>query len=320
MPSPSPLPPPPERDFDILSIGEPMMEFAEVMRGSEKLYLPGHGGDTSNTIIAAARSGARTAYFTALGQDTFGDDFIRLWREEGVDCATVLRRNDAATGLYFITYREDGHHFSYWRQGSAASRITPSTLPLGLIERSRILHVSGISQAISQSCTDTVLAAIAEARKAGAIVSYDTNLRLKLWPVERARSVTHHAMAMADIALPGLDDAQMLTGCERPDAICDFYLALGCRIVALTLGKDGTLVATPEARQQVPAFPVEAIDASGAGDTFDGAFLVEWLRLGNPFAAARYANAAAALATLGRGAVAPIPRRATIEAFIASRG
>lgn len=317
---PSPLLAPPARAFDILAIGEPMMEFAEVTRGGETLYLPGHGGDTSNTIVAAARSGAKTAYFTALGQDAFGDDFIRLWQREGVDCSHVIRRADASTGLYFITYGADGHQFSYWRQGSAASRMAPADLPADLIARSRILHVSGISQAISQTAADAVFEAIARAKDAGTIVSYDTNLRLKLWPIERARAVTHAAMAMADIALPGLDDAQILTGRETPDAICDFYLSLGCKIVALTLGKNGTLVATPEARRLVPAFPVEAVDASGAGDTFDGAFLTEWLREGDPFAAARYANAAAALATLGHGAVAPMPKREAVESFIAARG
>ncbi|MGL5447215.1 MAG: sugar kinase [Rhabdaerophilum sp.] len=316
---PSPLAAPPARVFDILAIGEPMMEFAEVTRAGEKLYLPGHGGDTSNAIIAAARSGAKTAYFTALGGDAFGDDFLRLWHQEEVDCSTVIRRADASTGLYFITYGADGHQFSYWRQSSAASRIAPAEVPVDLVAQARVLHVSGISQAISVSCTDAVFEAITCAKKAGTIVSYDTNLRLKLWPIERARAVTHAAMAMADIALPGLDDAQILTGHERPEEICDFYLNLGCKIVALTLGKNGTLVATADVRQLVPAFPVEAVDASGAGDTFDGAFLAEWLRIGDPFSAARYANAAAALATLGHGAVAPMPKRQTVESFIVSR-
>lgn len=311
---------PAERSLDLLAIGEPMMEFAEIQDQGRRLYLPGHGGDTSNAIIAAARQGVRCAYVTAVGNDAFGADFMRLWREEGVDCSGVIERADASTGIYFITYGEDGHQFSYWRKGSAASRMVPSEVPADLIRKSRVLHASGISQAISETCADTVFEAIAVARAAGTIVSYDTNLRLRLWPLERARAVTHAAMAKADIALPGLDDAQQLTGCETPEAICDFYLALGCSIVALTLGKNGTLVARPDRRALVPAFPVEALDASGAGDTFDGAFLAEWLRNGgDPFAAASYANAAAALATLGHGAVAPMPRRARVETFIAER-
>jgi 2-dehydro-3-deoxygluconokinase len=311
---------PAPRRFDCLAIGEPMMEFAEVTRGGERLYLPGHGGDTSNAIIAAARQGARCAYFSALGADAFGADFLRLWAEEGVDASSVITRGDASTGIYFITYGADGHLFSYWRKGSAASRITPAEIPADLVAEARVLHVSGISQAISESCADAIFAAIHAAKKAGTVVSYDTNLRLKLWPIERARAITHAAMREADIALPGLDDAQILTGLQTPEAICDFYLGLGARIVALTLGRNGTMVATPASRALVPAFPVTAVDASGAGDTFDGAFLAEWLKTGDPFAAASHANAAAAMATLGHGAVAPMPKRAAVEHFLKSRG
>ena len=121
---------------------------------------------------------------------------------------------------------------------------------------------------------------------------------------------------LADIARPGLDDARQFTGRESPDDICDFYLGLGPGIVALTLGKEGTLVATPQERRLVPAMAVEAVDATGAGDAFDGAFLSDWLRHGDPFQAVAYANAAAALKTLGLGAVAPIPHRAAVEAFL----
>jgi 2-dehydro-3-deoxygluconokinase len=94
---------------------------------------------------------------------------------------------------------------------------------------------------------------------------------------------------------------------------------LGCRVVALTLGAEGALVATPEHRERVPGRKVTSVDASGAGDTFDGAFLAEHLRTGDPFRAGTYANAAAALATQGYGAVAPMPRRAQVEAFLAGQ-
>lgn len=304
------------KTIDILAFGEPLMEFAEVQRDGERLYLPGYGGDVSNTAVAAARQGAKVAIFTALGRDVFGQDFLSLWDKEGIDRSSVILRKDGRTGAYFITYGNDGHVFSYARAGSAASLISTDELPLVQIASSRVLHVSGISQAISQSCADAVFAAIRHARASGTAVSYDTNLRLKLWPLDRARATIHAAVALSDIALPGFDDARQLTGLERPEDICAFYLNLGCRIVALTLGKDGTMVATAERREVIPARPVTAIDATGAGDTFDGAFLAEWLIHKDPFKAAAYANAAAALSTLGRGAVAPMPRRAQVEDFM----
>ena len=143
-----------------------------------------------------------------------------------------------------------------------------------------------------------------------------TNLRLKLWPLDRARAVTHAAMSRCQIVLPGQDDARTLTGLSDPEAIADFYLELGADTVALTLGAEGTLVATRDDRRRVPGRKVTPLDATAAGDTFDGAFLAELAAGRDVFEAARYANAAAALSTRGCGAVAPIPRRDEVEAFL----
>jgi 2-dehydro-3-deoxygluconokinase len=300
---------------DIIAIGEPLGEFSQIRPG-DPTYLFGHGGDTSNAIIAAARSGARTGYVTALGDDSFGRSFRDLWTREGVDTSGVKTDASAHTGIYFITHGAEGHEFSYLRAGSAASRMTPGDLPRGLIEGAKILHVSGISQAISASAADAVFEAIRLAKAKGVTVSYDTNLRLRLWPLARAQAVTNAAMALADIALPGLDDARQLTGISEPDAIADFYLSRGSSIVAMTLGKEGALVATKVERRRVPSIKVDAVDATGAGDCFDGAFLAEWLATRDPFAAARYACAAAALSTTGYGAVAPLPKRADVLATL----
>jgi len=299
---------------DIVAIGEPLFELNQA-RG-EDVFRPGHGGDTSNCAIAAARQGASVAYVTAVGADQFGDSFMRLWAAEGIDTSAVKRSPSAHTGLYFVTHGSQGHVFSYMRAGSAASRMTPEDVPNDMIKGARILHASGISQAISSSAADAVYAAIATARQSGVRVSYDTNLRLRLWPLERARAVIHAAAAFADILLPGIDDATELTGLGDPDAIVDFYLKLGPTIVALTLGEEGALVATKERREWMAPMKVKAVDATGAGDAFDGAFLAEYLRTGDPFAAGRYANVAAALSTEGYGAVAPLPRRPAVEAAL----
>lgn len=299
---------------DILCLGEPMLEFNQQPDGN---YLPGHGGDTSNAAIAAARQGASVGYVTHLGADTFGNSFMDLWAKEGVDASNVRQVTDAHTGIYFVTHGEDGHEFSYFRAGSASSRMGPDDLPVEALSSTKILHVSGISQAISSTAADAVFEAICVVKKAGGLVSYDTNLRLKLWPIERARAVTHAAMTQCDIALPGMDDAVHLTSLDDPDAIVDFYQDLGASTVALTLGAKGTLVATGKDRQLVPVRQVQAIDATAAGDTFDGAFLARIVAGDDPFKAARYANAAAALATQGYGAVAPMPGRDAVEAFLA---
>jgi 2-dehydro-3-deoxygluconokinase len=303
---------------DILCIGEPLAEFNATQ--GDGGYLFGFGGDTSNAAIAAARQGASVGYVTAIGDDEAGRAFLALWTREGVDASSVRTDPDAATGVYFVSHGESGHVFSYMRTGSAASRLTSRDIPFEMIRRAKALHVSGISQAISTSACDAVFAAIEAARNAGALVCYDSNLRLKLWPLARARAIIHAAMALCDIARPGLEDARQLTGLGEPDAIADFYLRLGARIVALTLGREGALVATPGERRRLPSIAVDLVDATGAGDCFDGAFLAEYLATRDPFAAGRYAAVAAALSTRGFGAVAPIPTRLEVEAVLRQAG
>jgi 2-dehydro-3-deoxygluconokinase len=299
---------------DIIAMGEPMYELNSARGTDGRNWLGGFGGDTSNAAIAAARLGASVGYVTALGDDPFGAAFRALWASEGVDASAVATRTDGHTAVYFVNHGPDGHQFSYLRAGSAASRMGPPDVPIDYIKGARVLHVSAISQAISASACDAVFAAIAAAHTAGILVSYDTNLRLKLWPLERARAIIHAAVAKAQILLPGLDDARLLTGLDTPDAIADFYLDLGVEVVALTLGKAGALVATRAKREIIPGITCAAIDATGAGDAFDGAFLTAYLASNDPFGAARFANVAAGLSTEGWGAVDPLPRRAAVEA------
>jgi 2-dehydro-3-deoxygluconokinase len=302
-------------------MGEPMLELNQRRRqpnapGGEILYLQGHGGDTSNAAIAAARNGASAGYITAIGQDGPGSSLMALWAREGVDSSTVLRDPDAPTGLYLVTHDERGHHPTFYRRGSAASRLRPRDVPEDAIRAARVLHVSGISQAISDSACDAVFHAIAVAKGAGVAVSYDTNLRPALWPAARAAAVIHAAIARADLAFPSLEDARALTGLEAPEAIATFYLRLGCPVVLVKCGAEGALVATPSRRERIAPHRVAAVDAIGAGDAFAGAFLARHVAGDDPFAAARYANAAAALTTTGYGAVAPIPRPAAVEALL----
>ena len=300
--------------MELLFLGEPMIEFNQTTPDGP--YVQGFGGDTSNAAIAAARQGASVGYLGATGADVFGDLFDGLWRSERVDTRAVLRMEEAPTGLYFVTHGPQGHVFSYRRAGSASSRYGARHLPQDLLKQAKVLHVSAISQAISDVACDGVFEAIDIVRKVGGLVSYDTNLRLKLWPLARARAVIEATAAMADIVLPGLDDARLLTGLERAEEIADHYLALGARHVALTLGADGVLYANRDTRERIAPHVVKAVDATGAGDAFDGAFLAELLATGDGMAAARHANAAAALAVCGYGAVAPLPHRADVLALL----
>jgi 2-dehydro-3-deoxygluconokinase len=294
---------------EIVSIGEPLIEFNRPKEGDGRTWLQGFGGDSQNVAIAASRQGARAGYITSLGQDWMGDAFLDLWQGEGLDASCVTRHPTAPTGVSFVTHSAAGHKFDYLRKNSAASLMTPAFLKPDYIAGARILHVSAIGQAISESARATCNAAIDIARTAGVKVSYDTNLRLRLWDLDAARETTHATCSRCDILLPGLDDSQQLTGLSGADEIADFYLGLGAPLVMLKMGSEGALLATPNKRTRIAPYKVEAVDATGAGDTFDGSFLARLLAGDDPETAARYANVAAAISTTGYGAVTPIPRQ-----------
>lgn len=305
---------------EIIAIGEPMLEFNAEQEGALSevgRFVVGWGGDTSNFCIAACRAGGRVGYLTRLGDDEFGESFLKLWQREGIDTSRVVRDPDAFTAAYFISRKGRQHYFTYFRRGSAASRMAPAFLPHDYIAGAGLLHVSGISQAISQSACDTVFAAIAVARAAGRLVSYDPNFRPKLWPLDRARAVIHETCRRADLIFPSLDDARQLTGLVSPEEIAGFYRGLGPKVVVIKLGAEGALLASANDLQTFPPYAVESIDMSGAGDTFDGAFAVCFLQ-GRPLdECMRFANAAAALTTTGLGCVSPVPRREAIHALMA---
>jgi len=303
---------------DILALGEALVEFmAQPGDGdAAPLYRQGYGGDTSNTVIAAARQGARTGYLGAVGRDPFGTGLRALWAAEGVDHAGVRSHADAPTGVYFVRPHASGREFWYARRGSAASLYGPDDLPEAAIAGARVLHVSALSQAISPSMRAAVTHAAEIARANGTRVSYDTNLRLNLWSLEEARATIDAFLPLADLVFPSDDEAAQLTGLTDPDAILDHYLARGAGMVVLKRGAAGAMVAMQEARFAVPPAPATPVDSTGAGDSFAGAFLAYLLETDDPTVAAKRAARVAAGTVSGHGAIAPIPTRAEVLADV----
>ena len=297
---------------DIVSFGEPMVEFnAEALGGPRtgSLYSIGFGGDSSNFAVAASRLGGRAGYLTRVGADSFGSLLQQLWHDEGVDASQVIVDDVHPTGLYFIMRHGATTEFVYRRTGSAASTLSPSDLPPGWVEQAKILHVTGITQAISQSASDTVFAAIERARAAGTKVTYDPNIRPRLWSLHTARAVARYTVPLCDVVLPNLDEGRLLTGYEDPRAITQELLALGAPLVVLKMGGSGAVVATQDEYIAVPALSVLAKDPTGAGDTFDAAFAVSMVEGRSPADGALFAAAAASQVVKNLGAVSPIPSR-----------
>ena len=298
---------------EILCLGEPLYEFNFRPDGTT---TEGFGGDISNCAVSVARQGIHAGILTNIGMDDIGDRFMSFWASEGITTIGVRQVAGAFTGSYDVRHTSAGHEFHYRRVGSASSMMKPEDLDHQLLSAARILHVSGISLAISDCAARTAMRAVEIARGSGVLVSVDPNYRESLWTVERASKITHAVMKSSDIALVGLEDSISMTGFDDPSRIAEFYLTLGARTVALTLGANGVLVADGRTTTHIPGHHVDPVDATGAGDTFDGAFLARFLRTGCAMESAKYANAAAAMSTTGFGATGPIPFRESVIAFL----
>jgi 2-dehydro-3-deoxygluconokinase len=301
---------------DVVALGEPMLEFNATEPGSlreVRTYEVGWGGDTSNFVVAVSRLGRSAGYICRLGDDDFGKILLDLWKREGVDTSHVILDQHAPTGIYFISRLGETHSFTYYRSGSAASRLSADDIPEEYLTQVKVFHTSGISQAISHSSCDAVFYAIEVAREAGALISYDPNVRLKIWDRESARSTILETIRMADFIFPSLEDARIITGLDDPEQIAGELQKLGPKVVALKLNEEGALLASQDGLRHIEPFKVDVKDTTGAGDAFAGAFVVAYLDGLDPYECGRFANAAAALTCTGLGAVKPIPARERVE-------
>ena len=185
------------------------------------------GGAESNTAIGLARLGCSAGWFGSLGDDPFGRRILKAIRGEGVDVSRAALSAEAPTGMMFREEIAGRHSVHYYRRGSAASRMAADHLDGAYIQGARMLHVTGITMAISPDARNTVIEAMNIARGAGTLISFDPNLRLKLWSIEEARGPILQAASMADYFLPGWDELKLLYGTEDEELIFSRLSELG---------------------------------------------------------------------------------------------
>ena len=281
--------------MDVLTLGEMMVMFVATepgpLRGIET-FRKHVAGSEANVAIGLARLGHRSGWISRLGDDEFGLYIRNFLRGEGVDVTNVILDPTFPTGIAFKERRELGaRKVLYYRRGSAASHLSPSDLNPLAFQGIRFFQVSGINSALSTSCHDTVLAAIDLAHRAGALVSFDPNVRLRLWDVDTCRKTLRSLLPLCDIVLPGTDEAELLTGESDPLAAAEAIRKLGPRFVAVKLGAEGSMALTDDGVYRANALRLDRIvDPVGAGDGFAAGFLsgqlrgwgiAESLRLGN---------------------------------------
>jgi 2-dehydro-3-deoxygluconokinase len=309
---------------EVVCLGEMMVMFVATEAGplrSIETFRKHVAGSEANVAIGLARLGHHPGWISRLGDDEFGHFIRNFLRGEGVDVSRVIMDGDHPTGVAFKERRELGaRRVIYYRRGSAASHLAPSDLDPAYFAGARYFHFSGINPALSSSVHETVLAAIDLARRAGALVSFDPNLRLRLWSAETARRVLRELLPHCDLVFPGMDEAEILTGETDPVRAAQAIRALGARLVLVKLGAEGSLALGDGEVIRAPALRLErVVDPVGAGDGFAAGFLSGQLRGWDAAESLRLGNVVGASAMSVSGDVEGLPTWEEVQALQSGR-
>ncbi|CAK9143380.1 unnamed protein product [Ilex paraguariensis] len=238
-------------------------------------FLKAPGGAPANVAIAVTRLGGRAAFVGKLGDYEFGHMLAGILKENGVSGDGINFDKGARTALAFVTLRADGEReFMFYRNPSADMLLTPEELNLELIRSAKVFHYGSISL-IVEPCRSAHLKAMEAAKDAGALLSYDPNLRLPLWPsAEEAREQIMSIWDKADVIKVSDVELEFLTGSDKIDDESTMSLwHPNLKLLLVTLGENGCKYYTKNFHGGVEAFHVKTVDTTGAGDSFVGALL-----------------------------------------------
>lgn len=296
----------------LMSTGNKGIEYSAVLDKS-------FGGAESNFAIGVARLGHRVGWFGRLGKDPLGRMILKRIRGEGVDVSRAVLTEEAPTGLMLKEAISGKSFVYYYRKNSAASLMRPDQLDEEYIKQAQILHVTGITAALSASCRETLREAIRLAKKHGVKVCFDPNLRLKLWSLEEARETLLPLAEEADYFLPGLDELKLL---YQTDDFAEIVSRLSkLQAVSIVKGGDNETYLVENGKvTAVPFFKAErVVDTVGAGDGFCAGFIVGVLK-GTPLAeAVRLGNLMGSLAVQMEGDWEALPTWEQAQAVLENK-
>lgn len=301
---------------DIITFGETMALFMPMddksLERAPQLGQ-GFGGAESNVAIGIARLGGSVGWFGQLGADPFGTSIYKTLRGEGVDVSQAKLVEGESTGLMFREKVAGRVAVHYYRKNSAASKMQPDDLDAAYIRGSKLLHVTGITAALSSNCLETVREAVRIAKEAGVKVCLDPNLRLKLWSIEEARAALLPLAEAADYFLPGWDELQLIYETDDFEAVVDKLSALQAVCVIKGVGEK-TVILEKGKRIEVPFFPAQqVVDTVGAGDAFCAGFLYGVQQGLSVEEAVRIASVGGSLAVQTKGDWEALPVRSMVE-------
>lgn len=308
------------KSYDIVTIG-PLL--CEIMRKELDKPLdqaadftgPYPSGDTPIMLNAAAKLGADCAMIGVVGDDGFGRCVTSRLKESGVDCSMIRVCPDASTGVAFVSYSSDGsRNFLYHVRDAAPGMLTPDDVETERLKGTKWVHITGFTMSTNQMSAQAVYKLVKELPEETRI-SFDPNIRPEALSVEEIKKMCGPVIERASVIFPSKSEAVMFTGAATDDQGCRQWASQG-KMVILKNGEAGCRIFTKDQVVDVPSFPVEEVDPTGAGDTFCGAFLTALIQGKSIRECGRFANAAGAMSVGKRGPMEGAPSRAELEAFL----
>lgn len=308
-----------ENKFDIVALGELLIDFtyAGLSEAGRKIFEQNPGGAPANLLTAASHMGRKTAMIGKVGNDMHGLFLKKVLEDEAICTDYIQVADDVFTTLAFVGLDEKGdREFSFARKPGADTQLQTNELPYEVIKNCRLFHVGSLSLT-DEPARSATYDAVKTAAAAGAVVSYDPNYRASLWKDEAtAVQMMKSLLPYTNILKVSDEESLLLTGKDNYEEAAEDLLAAGPSIVAITLGGDGVYLVSTEKAEHVAGYPTEAVDTTGAGDSFFGGFLSQfvadgrlieeveweaWIRF------ARFGNAVAGLCVQKRGGIPSIP-------------
>ena len=316
-----------EKGVDVVALGELLIDFTEAGRSEngKKLFEQNPGGAPANLLTVVSHMGYRAEFIGKIGCDMHGRFLKDTLQQEGIGTEYLIEDKDHFTTLAFVAIGDSGEReFSFARKPGADTQLREEEVNRDLLSDCKIFHFGSLSLTDEPVRTATIKA-VEIAKQAGAVISYDPNYRASLWvnkeeAIEKMKSVIPYA----DVIKVSDEELVLLTGIQDYEQAADQILEMGPKLLAVTLGSEGVLIATVKQKEKIAGFKVQAVDTTGAGDSFWGGFLSEYLKLQKTLDelewdeiknCAVYGNITAALCVQKRGGIPAIPTKDEVCSF-----
>lgn len=314
--------------YDIVALGEVLIDFTPIQHEPHS-FKQNAGGAPANVLAMLAKLNKKTAFIGKVGNDQFGHFLNDTLQEAQIDTTGLVFSDDVRTTLAFVHLSTDGDRsFSFYRNPGADMTLTKNEVKTEIIEQATLFHFGSLSLT-DDTVAEATFHALEVAKQKHKLISYDPNLRANLWSsLEHAKTMILKGLYYAHIAKVSEEELLFLTGMSQiEEASTYLFETYQLNYLFVTLGADGCYFKSKTTSGHVPAFPVNVVDTTAAGDSFFGAMLYQLLQASSRETLTetdlremvRFANATGALTTTNKGAIASLPSLVQIEALLATQ-